>query len=37
LNPDDEWFTNKITKNIDIIVLGSNVKKDNPGLIKAKV
>ena len=30
------WFPEKITKNIDHIILGMHAKKDNPELLKAK-
>ncbi|HFS67548.1 MAG TPA: peptidoglycan synthetase [Flavobacteriia bacterium] len=30
------WFPNKITSDIDAIILGMHAKKDNPELIKAK-
>ena len=30
------WFPEKITKNIDYIILGMHAKKDNPELLKAK-
>ena len=30
------WFPNKITKEIDAIILGMHAKKDNPELIKAQ-
>ena len=36
LSFNDKWFPNKINKNIDAVVLGSNVKEDNSELIKAK-
>ena len=32
----DGWFPNKVTQNIDAIILGSNVEKQNSELIKAK-
>ena len=34
LSFNDKWFPNKINKNIDAVVLGSNVKEDNSELIK---
>ena len=36
LSFNDKWFPNKINKNIDAVVLGSNVKEDNSELIKVK-
>ena len=30
------WVPEKITKNIDYIILGMHAKKDNPELLKAK-
>lgn len=30
------WFSDKITKNIDAVVLGMHAREDNPELIKAK-
>ena len=30
------WFTNKITNDLDVIILGMHARKDNPELCKAK-
>ena len=32
----DGWFEDKITENIDFIILGTHAKKNNPELVKAK-
>ena len=32
----DGWFTDRITKDIDAVILGMHAKEDNPELIKAQ-
>jgi UDP-N-acetylmuramate: L-alanyl-gamma-D-glutamyl-meso-diaminopimelate ligase len=37
LLPDKEgWFAEKITQDIDVVILGMHAKKDNPELVKAQ-
>lgn len=36
LPPFTGWFPEKITRNIDAIILGMHAKEDNPELLKAK-
>jgi len=36
LLPQDGWFPDKITSEIDVVILGMHAKPDNPELLKAK-
>src|SRR5687768_3379375 len=36
LPPKEGWFPDKVTKDIDIVMLGMHASKDNPELVKAQ-